>query len=101
MQEITAIPTSPSPSLPILLNNQRVEQNGNFLMRTIVAEKTDILQISNRAMLKFNYHALRGNSDKTEAWQEFRSARIWLEKLPFPQLLQTHPDDFQIEIGSL
>ena len=101
LQVVTALSPSGSPPLPILLNNQRVEQNGNFLMRAVVAEFTDPLQISNRAMLKFNYHTIRSNSDKSDAWKEFKKARIWLSKLPFPQLLSQQPELFQIQLGAL
>ena len=101
LQKITQLPPSASPPLPILLNNQRVEQNGNFLMRAVIAEKTDPLQISIRAMLKFNYHSIRSNSEKSTAWKEFKKSRIWLEKLPFPQLLSSHPELFQINLGTL
>ena len=101
LQVVTALSPSGSPPLPILLNNQRVEQNGNFLMRAVVAEFTDPLQISNRAMLKFNYHTIRSNSDKSDAWKEFKKARLWLGKLPFPQLLSQKPELFQIQLGAL
>jgi len=101
LQVVTALSPSGSPPLPILLNNQRVEQNGNFLMRAVVAEFTDPLQISNRAMLKFNYHTIRSNSDKSDAWKEFKKARIWLNKIPFPQLLAQKPELFQVQLGAL
>ena len=101
LQVVTALAPSGSPPLPILLNNQRVEQNGNFLMRAVVAEFTDPLQISNRAMLKFNYHTIRSNSEKSDAWKEFKQSRIWLSKLPFPQLLSQKPELFQIQLGAL
>jgi hypothetical protein len=101
LQKITTLAPSGSPPLPILLNNQRVEQNGHFLMRAVVAEFTDPLQISIRSMLKFNYHTIRGNTEKSDAWKEFKKTRIWLSQLPFPQLLHTHPELFQIKLGAL
>ena len=101
LQLSTALPPSGTPPMPILLNNQRVDQNGLFLMRTFVGEFSDPLQISIRAMLKFNYQSIRNNSDKSEAWKEFKQARIWLSLLPFPQLFQSHPELFQIKIGAL
>ena len=101
LQTVTQLPPSSSPPLPILLNNQRVEQNGNFLMRATFAEYTDPLQISLRAMLKFNYHTIRGNSEKGDAWKEFKKSRIWLQKIPFPQLLSSHPDLFRLHLGAL
>jgi hypothetical protein len=100
LNKVTQLPHRPIPAISILINNPRVERDGTFLLETNSATDIDPVSIVTRSHMRFLFNSLK-KMETTQSWKDFTAVRQWLELLPFPQLLRSHPEAFSFSIETI
>ncbi len=86
-------PTGTPMTLPLLRFWRGEDKHADQLLQTHLESTIHPLSVMLNTHQRFLEASLRGDKALTStSWKQFAKTRAWLDDVPFPQMLRTHPD---------